>query len=115
MNYIILSQFDCRTVLALPASPGGAVRWVDLIEGIPPWTFDTRKGAERARDMNAAGALVAMVIHDEIIVEDEFGLTQVKGKCYKEIVEISPAELCCNVNFAPGDGLADGPFGFEGF
>jgi hypothetical protein len=51
--YLIRSKHDNRSLLALPAVPGGRVRWVDPIEGIAPWTFPTRAGAERARDMNA--------------------------------------------------------------
>lgn len=50
MSYMIRSRYDSRSILALPAYPGGAVRWVDPIEGIAPWTFATQEGAERARD-----------------------------------------------------------------
>lgn len=53
MSYMIRSKHDGRSVLALPAVPGGAVRWVDPIEDVEPWTFDTREGAERARAMSA--------------------------------------------------------------
>jgi len=58
MSYVIRSKFDQRSLLALPKQPGAAVRWIDPIEGVAPWTFATRAGAERARDMNAHEAEV---------------------------------------------------------
>lgn len=53
MQFMIRSKYDQRSLLALPAVPGGAVRWVDPIEGIAPWTFPTWEGAEQARNMCA--------------------------------------------------------------
>jgi hypothetical protein len=51
MSYMIRSKHDQRSLLALPAQPGSAVRWVDPVEGIEPWTFPTRAGAQRACNM----------------------------------------------------------------
>lgn len=64
MSYMIRSRLDQRSLLALPASPGGAVRWVDPIEGIAPWTFATEHGATQARDMCAdCGEVIPTLTH----------------------------------------------------
>ena len=53
MSYVIRSKHDNRSLLALPAAPGGAVRWIDPMEGIAPWVLSTAQAAIKARNMLA--------------------------------------------------------------
>jgi hypothetical protein len=95
MNYMIRSKHDGRSLLALPTQPGGAVRWVDPVEGIAPWTFVTREGAQRACNMcTDCGEVVPCVKENSALTVVPFTEPSVELMALLDCTQGLAAEMC---------------------